>query len=43
MARDIKNEKKDMAAQKYFEAGKDTADALVLAVGPISKKTTNQN
>lgn len=38
LARDIKNEKKDMAAQKFFEAGKDTADALILAVGPIKKK-----
>jgi len=39
MRRYIKNEHSDMAAQKFFNAGKDTADALVLAIGPIKKGT----
>jgi hypothetical protein len=33
----ISNEHLDMEAGKYFNAGKDTADALVLALGPVHK------
>ncbi len=33
----IKSEHTDMQAGKYFNAGKDTADALVLALGPVHK------
>ena len=34
--KDIAQEEADWTAAKFFDAGKDTADALVLAVGPIS-------
>lgn len=37
MARFILREKSDRAAGKFFNAGKDAADALVLAVGPVKK------
>ena len=40
MARFILREKSDRAAGKFFSAGKDAADALVLAVGPVKKFAT---
>jgi hypothetical protein len=35
MRRYIKNVHDDLAAKNYFNAGKDTADAFVVAVGPV--------
>ena len=37
MARFILREKSDRANGKFFAAGKDAADALVLAVGPVKR------
>lgn len=42
MKRYISNERRDMADKKFFNAGKDTADALVLAIGPVYKATKDE-
>lgn len=34
--KDIAKEKEDWSAGNYFEAGEDTADALVLLIGPVA-------
>jgi len=34
--KDIASEKSDWASGNYFEAGEDTADALVKLIGPVA-------
>ena len=41
--KDIASEEADWSAGKYFQAGQDTADALVLAVGPIASTSAAAN
>ena len=36
--KDISTEKSDWAAKNYFKAGADIADAVTLAIGPISQE-----
>lgn len=38
---DLAKEQADWSAGNYFDAGKDTADALVLAVGPVPTASAN--
>ena len=40
---DIAKEEADWSAGSYFDAGKDVADALTLAVGPIQTATSSAN